>query len=256
MGIEEIIKKAINDHKYQIQYYQWAFISGVSTLVYSEFISRIREKDNPKRMYLVPTIRSVYDLLDPHNQFMTKFSDEILHLILTNEMFIKYSKNKELELFSDENIELLKVIIDIYIIPNIFKMVPLTIRKKFNLDDENNQLIIESNEIDLFDRKPISDLQIKYLADEIVLHLLMLLPNIEKNTTEVNSNNFHLKENEILTFGSQTAITPIHMNYNVLKNQSVIDLFSFVTNSKFVWMGDYYSIMSGDKLKKTITVLG
>ena len=58
MTIHKIVEDAMIEHKDKIEMYQWAIISGVAILVYSEYISKIHKKSIPGKIYMtVPTIR-------------------------------------------------------------------------------------------------------------------------------------------------------------------------------------------------------
>ena len=60
----------------------------------------------------------------------------------------------------------------------------------------------------------------------------MLIPNIEKDYVYPEKNNdMFLKDNEILSIGSESAIAPIHINKMIIENKSVIDLLKFVSNT-------------------------
>ena len=257
MAIHKIVEDAMIEHKDKIEMYQWAIISGVAILVYSEYISKIRKKSIPGKIYMtVPTIRSVQELLDPNGQFMKMMSKDLINEMKSNDLLFPYLDYPEFVLFKDNNIELLKFLLDIYIIPNIFKTIPATISKKFNIGNINNQLITESNDIDLFDRKDISEDQFKFVVNEIILQLLMLIPNIEKDYVYPEKNNdMFLKDNEILSIGSESAIAPIHINKMIIENKSVIDLLKFVSNTS-IKDADYgYKIQTSIYNQTSITTI-
>jgi hypothetical protein len=176
MQIHQIMKDAITQHKKKIELTQWAIISGVSSLVYSEYIRRIKQKNTPVRTILVPDIKNVKWFLDPDNGgFVKMLSDHMIDRMVKNEMFMKYSNAPELVLFTEDKLEIMKTIFDMYIIPNVVKSIPETISLKFGLNNPNQQLIRQDRDIDLFDGRFISTEQFDFIIDQTVLQLLLLL---------------------------------------------------------------------------------
>lgn len=237
MQIHQTIKEVIKNHKNKIELIQWAITSGVSSLIYSEYLMNIKRKTLPSNILLVPSIRSVNELLDPENQFMQLLSDKLIDRIVENETFKKYSNAPELVLFNNENIEIMKTIFDLYIINNISRRLPETISKKFGLDKTDDQLrfAIQSNELDLFNRQPITSRQLDFIVEETVLHLLTLIPTMKKSIELPESNfNIHMTDNEIITIGNDKAICPILLNKEILNNEEVIKMILFVTNTTVI----------------------
>lgn len=232
MHIQELIKEALTDHKQKIELTQWAIISAVSSLVYSEYIKNITQKQVPVSMVLVPSIKTVNELLEENGSFMKMISDNLIGEMINHPLFREYSSAPELVMFRINNIEIMKTILDLYIIPNISKRIPETIALKFQLNDENQQLFRENREADLFKRQPISDDQFRYVVEETVLQLLCLLPTMKKNIELPESNlDILMTDKDILTINHDNAICPIHFSKNVIENKSVIDLLKFVTST-------------------------
>lgn len=232
MNIHEIIKDAIKNHKQKIELTQWAIMSSISSLVYSEYLRGIVQKQVPVRIIMVPSIKYVHELLNPDNQFMQLLSEKLIDGISKNNTFMKYADAPELIMFQEDNIEIMKTIFDLYIIPNISRRIPETISKKFGLDDEKQQTFQENREADLFDRKPLNDDQLNYIIEETVLHLLTLLPTIRKDI-EIPENNMSIQvgEDEIISIDHENAICAILLNDNIISNEAVIGLIKFVTST-------------------------
>ena len=231
MQIDRVIKETIKNHKDGIELIQWAIISAVASLVYSEYIKNIRQKRTPVRMFQVPSIKSVNELLKRENQFMKLLSENLIEDLVKHDLLSEYIDAPELALFNRNDVEKLKIILDLYIIPNIRTQISRTIESKFSLNDPNQQVVRESREIDLFNRMPITDAQFGYIVDETVLQLLLLLPSMKKDVELPEQNiNIRINNGMILTVGSGTAICPIHFDNRVLDNNEVMSLLSFVTN--------------------------
>lgn len=232
MQIDRIVKETIKQYKSEIELFQWAVISAVASLVYSEYIRNIKQKHVPVKMFQVPSIKFVNELLDKDGYFMQLLSERLIDGLKEHELLSLYIDAPELILFTGNNIEKLKMIIDIYIIPNISGCISKTIAAKFSLNDPNQQLIRESNEIDLFKRNQISDSQFKFIVDETALQLLMLLPSVNKDTVDQDQNiNIQMASNSILTICNDNAICPIYFDSRILDNMEIMDLLSFVTNT-------------------------
>ena len=230
MQIHQIIKNAITQHKKKVELTQWAIISGVSSLVYSEYIRRIKQKSSPVRAILVPEIRAVQELLSSEGHFMKILSEELIDRMAKHELIQEYIDAPELVLFKDDQTEIMKTLFDLYIIPNIVRRVPETISKKFGLDDPKQQLIRQDRTIDLFERRPIYEEQLQFVVDQTVLQLLLLMPSMKKSI-EIPEDNakIWMTKKEILTIGNENAICPIHFDERIINNQSVVQLLSFVT---------------------------
>jgi hypothetical protein len=232
MEIHRLIKEVMTNHKAQIQLIQWAVTSGISSFVYSEYLRRLKQKITPIRLIMIPQIKTVDEFLKPENQFMSWLSDKLIDQIVRRDLFKQYSHAPDLSLFGNDNIEILKTILDFYIIPNAYREIPTIIRRKFDLENPQQQVFRESRELDLFERKKISDYQFSFVVDEIILQLLLLIPTMKKNV-ELSENNeeLYMNEDEILTIGSEKAICGIHFNTDIIENESVIDLLKFVTST-------------------------
>lgn len=233
MKMHELMKEAMNTHKAKIEIFQWAVMAGVSSLIYSEYIKNIKQKQVPTRLILVPKIQYVCELLKTDSHFRNLLSESLIDKMIEDDLMKKYIDIPELVLFKDENIEILKTILDLYILPNVEKNIPNTISRKFGLNNPDNQLIKESNEIDLFKRIPITDKQFEYIVHEIVLQFLILLPSIKKHDEFPEDNTcIYLCEDEIITINHENALCPIHIDKEIISNKEVMNLLSFVTNTR------------------------
>ena len=118
--------------------------------------------------------------------------------------------------------------------------------------------MIESNDIDLFDRNPISELQMDYIYEEIVLYLLMNISDIKKDKVSIDDS-FILKNDEILEFPSsknQSMIFSLYLNRNILDNKSIMNLISFVMNITVEYLSlDKAKIIGGLNMIKQIVEL-
>ena len=239
MEIHKLVKTALTEHKQKIELTQWAIISGISSLFYSEYIRRFRHKEVPVRMVLVPSIKNLSEFFKPESVFIETLSNNLIDVITNHPLIKQYSDAPELVMFKEDNIEIMKTIYDLYISPTITRRIPETISMKFGLNNPNQQMFKETWEIDLFDgRHQITHGHYKYIVEQIVLQLLMLLPTMKKEIEIPEDHiNMHMCNNEILTISNDNAICPIHFTNNIINNESVIDLLSFVTNTNIHYIG-------------------
>lgn len=243
MQIHQMVKEFISKNKNKIELTQWTIINAIASLVYSEYIQRFKQKQSPVKKIMIPSIKYVIELLKHDGQFMKMLSYDLIESIRKDPLFCKFNNAPELVIFNDENVEILKTIFDLYMIPNIEKRIPETIMIKFGIGDDKQQIFIEDNTIDLFERKPINENQFKFIVEEAVLQLLFSLPTMEKNVIfPENNRNIEITNNEILVINNENAVCPIHFNYSIFNNTEVIDLLCFVTSTSFKVTNDGYSI--------------
>lgn len=235
MKIQELLKTVLIEHKHKIEIIQWAIISSVSSLVYSEYIIRIKQKQVPTRAILVPQIKVVESFLGDNSEFISRLSNELIDGMSNHEMLKKYLNAPELILFEPDNIEILKTVFDVYMIPNIVRRIPETISIKFGLNDPSQQLIREERTIDIFPSSIYTmDNMVKYVIDQAVLQLLVLLPTMKKDVELPDTNtSVYLSDKEIFTINHEKAICPIHFSNDIYTNENILNILSFVTDTQF-----------------------
>lgn len=234
MSISNQVKEMLKTNKAQIELLQLAMTSSIAGLIYSEYIKNFKQVLRPVHKIFIPELRQVQELVNTENEFMTYLSDNIIERIIENELFKEFSTIEDLNLFRFDNVEILKTIVDLYVMQNISRSIPNVIARKFGIGDENNQLFIESNEIDLFQRKPLNENHFKYIVDQTVLHMLTIIPKVEKNVITVENNIGICIENDnktILTIGNDNAISLIHFNRQIFENPEIMNILLFVTST-------------------------
>ena len=242
MSIHELIKNTMTEHKNKIELFQWAVISSVTSLVYSEYLANMKQKQIPVKRIMIAPIKYVSELLNRDGDFMKLLSEELIDGMISNPLFQKYKNAPEFEIFNETNIEVIKTIFDLYIIPNIERRIPESIYIKFNLGDESQQLFTEDNTIDLFDRKLLTDGQFQYIIEETVLQLLFTIPTMKKNVEPIENNQrIWITNDEVMVIDHNNALTPIHINKTIIDNKDVMTLLKFITSTTIEKMeyGDY-----------------
>lgn len=232
MSIHEIMKNTLTQHKNKIQLIQWSMISGISSLLYPGYLLAMKSKLKPKKLILVPKISTVLSLLDPDGHLMQTLSNTYIDRIKDHPLIRQFKDAPELVLFNDENIEIMKTIYDLYITPNITRRIPETIAKKFALDDPSQNTFIEDKSIDYFGGRDLNDDEIKFIIDETVLQLLILMPSIKKHIEyPEQKKQMFMTDDELLIITNSNGICPIIFSNDIYKNKCIMDTLSFVTNT-------------------------
>lgn len=234
MQIQKMMKDMMTDHKQKIEIFQWAVMNGVSSLIYSEFIRRMKQKQVPTQYVMVPKISEVSSILKPDGPFMQKLSDELIDQMIDSELFarIKYTEVPELEIFTEDKLEILKTIFDLYIAQNVYRRIPEVIAKKFQIGSpEARSSIVESSEVSMFDGMEISRYFYNYIVESICSQLVILLPTINKSIrTPEDVKKIQLSKHDILIIEHKNAICPVMFTSEIFDNAGAMDLLSFVTN--------------------------
>jgi hypothetical protein len=234
MSISNQVKEMLRSHKAEIELLQLAMTSSLAGLLYSEFIRNFKQVLRPVHKIFIPELKQVRDLVNPDSEFMINISDNIVDSIINNELFKEFSSIDDLSLFKPDNIEILKTVVDLYIIPNMARSIPAVIASKFSIGNDDNQFFIESNEIDLFRRESLGSNHFKYIVDETILNILSIIPKIEREIVYPDNNmdiTLDKDDKTILTIGNDNAITLLHFNKQIFDNLEIMNLLSFVTST-------------------------
>jgi hypothetical protein len=223
-------KSLIGLYKKDVELFQCSIISAVSTLIYSEYIRNIRDKTKPVRLILVPEIHAIEEILNEESQLMKSICSNLINHIINHRLY-SYIDKSELIIFKHPDV--LHTILEKYIAPTISQVISNTIRIKFGIGDSDQQLIFESNEIDLFNRTVITERLLEYVFDETVLYLIVDEPSIPKYITPIYNGTLTFID-EIIKINHRNAITPIYINIDIINNESVKELLSFVTSTEFI----------------------
>ena len=254
----QLTKDQLLENSGEIELIQSAIISGVSSLFYSEYISRIVKKAVPVGRIHVPEISTLKEYLNIGSEFMSCLSKSLLNMMLENNLLQRYIDARELILFKGDIVSL-KTILSRYILPNLSKTIPSVISNKFQLNNPKQQLIIENRGIDIFDRQPINEYQYDFIVNESVLHLLLSLPSITKVHYEwdISGIPILLSNDNILTIDHDNAICPIHINPSIFNNPKVFPLISFVTSTQIdsQFADGHYEVISNPNNRLSDTVL-
>lgn len=232
MELHKRVREAIQTHKKRIELIQWAVMAGVASLIYSEYLANIRQKQHPVHLVMVPSIRNVQELLLTDGPMMTMLSDRFIDDLVAHPLFQQYSSAPELEMFLPENIEIMKTIFDLYILENVNRRVPESIARKFDLFNSEQQTFIEDRSLDLFERKPFNEEQLAFIVEETLLQLLVLMPTMKKEVEfPENNQKIWMCDSEVLTIGNEHDIAIIHFDKEIIRMPEIMKLLSFVSNT-------------------------
>jgi hypothetical protein len=236
MSISNRIKEILKENKAQVELFQLSIISSLAGLIFSEFIKNFKQVYKPVHKVFIPELQQVRMLLDPDGEFMVYLSNNLIDDIVKNELFREFSNIDDFALFNNEDIEILKAITDLYILPNVSRVITSTIANKFGIGNPEVQLFVESNEIDIFQRQSIylNKSYTKYIVDQTILHMLNITPKIKKIVTMIENNSDIIIPDDshaFLTIGNENAISLIHFNKQVINNSGIMELLKFVTST-------------------------
>ena len=236
MSIHEQIKEIIREHGDEIGIIQVAVTSSIASMIYSEYLRNFKQVMKPTMKVMVPKVSIVQEMLVPGSGFACTLSDTLIDTMVSNPLMIEYSTLPELALFRPDKVEILKTIFELSILPNIARVIPAMIVHKFNLDKPDNQLYCQSPDLDIFDRVFPNDKHTQYTADQAVLQLLLIAPNVPKNVLPCESNiDIKLQADvfNVVSVANDNAISVVHFNSQILENYPMRKLLSFVTNTEF-----------------------
>jgi hypothetical protein len=251
MELEEKITQAITEHKQKIELIQWAAMSSVASLVYSEYIRCIKNKYTPVFKVHLPAIKTVSDILSTNGSFMSSLSKNFVQQVIDHPLIRKYSIAPELVLLSENNCETMNVIFNKYMIPNISRRIPETISKKFDIDNPESTVMVEDSYIEMFKGIDISDqLILDFVVEEFVLQLLCTMPTMKKSLEFPESNaEIYTDNDQIVSIGNENAICPIQLNSNVIQNEYINRLLTFATATEITSCNDpsVYKVRNDEK---------
>lgn len=216
------IKEILDEHKEEYQMLSFAIVNSVATLIYTEFIRRMKRKTQPVPCVHIPRIAAVQEICSMNNPLMKRLSNELFSTMKINPRISVFPST----LINVMNNESCSIILNGYILPIICNRLPDIIRKKFQLDTDQ-QIFREDISIDMFERNFGTDQQVKYVADEAVLQCAMILvPPTEAEHRLV------VDDNILISIDNHNAIAPIIIDQSIIGNQSIFETICFVTNIK------------------------
>lgn len=262
MGIHDTIKAAINDNKSEIEKLQWSLSSAVASIVYSRYLASFKNKMTPRRMILVPQIKQVTKLLSMNGGWANGISSDIIDTIKRQGMLELFSHAPEIQWLMNMDEDILNTLIEFYIMPNVGRVVPECISRKFQLGDTGNQMFFEDSTIDMYPTTILQPTQLEYIAMETMINFVLLSKSIDKSVAVPDQNRFFtadMKDFVIVCINHQNAICPIYINGTIasasagVPNEILRDIL-FVTNTQMTIHEDsnYYTMTSSPENDITI----
>lgn len=224
---------ANTDNRKFVETFQWSVIDSISSLLYSEYIGNIVEKKIPITRYMVPTIKSVIDILKPDSDFIRSVSNKLICGMSGNRWMTVsgFCNTGEYDKLKDEKDRtILQAILDSYIFTNVGRVIPNVIMKKFSIGIEsNNGLMVEDYGIDLF-KKGMLDDYYEYIIEEASMSLVTIIMNTD-STCVTGVDKIELTSDSILSINNGNAICRTLFSKDVATNPVVMDILkATVTN--------------------------
>lgn len=242
---KEEMNKYLSEHKDPIGIFQMSLISSVATLIYSEYISRMKQKQLPTRKILVPNMKEVRDYTDLVTPFMEKLADTIISTLKEEPLFDKIKDSYKI---LDE--DMFDSVLRLYILPNVSRVIPNTISKKFGLEDDSIQMIKVDRDIRIFypDKILIDDM-IKVVSNQLIGNLILANNGIRLKIHPVESNissTFKFDKNSIIGITNSNSISPLIYTKGTFDlNPYFVKLFNFVSSSKFEFNNNEVNMSTG-----------
>jgi hypothetical protein len=259
MKVYKHLKEVINTNKKKVELLQTSVISAIATLVYSQYVSRFRQRYTPTHKIFVPDVSLVQRFLDPEGEFGSMLSANLIDKIHNDPDMAAFSILPEFALLRKENLDITKVIFDLQILPNAARHIPAIMAKKFQFDTGEQKLLVQSNDIDLFTGEELIGEYFSYILHETVLWLIYNSHNLEIETVATETNmDIKLARNKgdmnvghsfFTIHQPQVSISPIHFNDHVIGNPSISKLLGFVTSTAFTRYdadGESFNIVNTD----------
>ena len=238
MGFSDNIKNVLKNNKKEIETFQLALTSAIGTIIFSECVSNFNQRMSPTRKIFIPELTSVEKILNPENEIMMDIADNLISDICELIDGMKLSNNPQFNIFFVNDHEVLKTILDIYILPNLYKSLIKVIVAKLSLDDPDNRLFIQDPEIKIFKDMNIGNFR-EVIVMETFLHLInnaeglnktvVLLENVDDYAMLIDNTS------EFISINNQNMISPIHLNVSLLSESYAewfIKLTNFVTSTQ------------------------
>lgn len=213
MKIQEEIKNIMKTDREDLTIIHEALVNAITSYVYSTFIFRMKTKPP---VVLVPETREIITFLKAGSPFGEWISENLIDKAMEHSLFCTYNHGAQFKLFQEEYVDKLKVIMDLYMLPSIHIQLEDTIRRKFQLDVQEQQTIREDYENPLFPGGKFGKPETRFIVNQFVLQLLLLMNTIsvDEEIPETNQR-IHMTQHEILTIDSDKALCPIHFNADV-----------------------------------------
>lgn len=235
---------SIDSNRRFVETFQWTVIDTIASLVYPEYIRHITEKNMPTSRYLVPTIKSVAEIVKPESNIMTFVSSKLINGMRDNQwMTISgFCNMDEYQRFEDEkHRNMLQSVLDNYILPNVSRVIPTVIMKKFSIGIEsNNGLMVEDYGIDIFENG-IIDSYYDYIIEEASLSLTTMIMDIDQSCV-TGVDKIELPSNAILSISNSNALCRTLFSKNIADDPSIMDLLS-ATVTKLISSSDDSFVM-------------
>lgn len=244
-SVYQQVRDTMRDRSEDLERIKLSIMSSIGTLIYSEFLRNFKQSTSSVGVTVeVPRIEEIRNILKPDGEFATllteKLIDDVAHK-LTTMLAHDYDKLPGALMFREENRDILKTIFTLHMMPEICRQIPALITQKFSLG--RNKVYVESysGKPLMFDGNFKAESYLDFLSLESYLQFLLLLPGVRKEVTPYlnNHNNQDIlfpagdDPTLILSVSNQNAISIVHFHRDVIADNNVFPLLSFVTSTTF-----------------------
>ena len=222
------IQEILNKHHHEYEILQWSLMNSIGTLIYSEFLSKMKKVEKPVLHFNIPSIKAIQEVLNHEGVLMETIAKNLVKMIRQDKLFYAID---DLGIFYPECEQDTNKVLLLYMLPNVERRIPESISLKFGLETEQ-QTFREDRTIDLFNRQFDQQWMADYIIHETVLQLITFQAPSNVIITVANTSCVGMGDKEIISISNQNALAPILIDKSMLSSES-INLIGFVTNTSF-----------------------
>lgn len=234
IGIEELI------HKYSDDFlnFEYSVVNGVASLMYCEFIRKMRNVEIPVHHIDTPKIHDLRNLCSQNSELMKLLQDNIISAIKNDRTYNVYKDTTGNEwgiIEHDELSDYLEHWIDKIIIPNMGRVASVIDQRFYG--HSPNQTFRENREIEMFDKDTPLMSHVTYIANQAVCNYLCEKENVLSVDHELNLNTdnaFEVTDNDIIMVIDEMGVCPVYISLSTILNVPAWNRVSFVTGIQSV----------------------
>ena len=225
--LTEIIQKYRDD----FMDLRFSLVSGVASLIYCDFISRMYSVEQPVMHINTPTLHNVSILCYPNSPLIHMIQSVFINRINTDVTYQTYKNTiGGIDIFESKKLSGIRNRwMDRIIIPEM-GMIPTAIEARFY--NRKNQLFREDRELELFDGHGPTSAQISFIINQVVCNFICARCDTINEEHQIRPEigvGCSISPERIITIIDDMGICPINISMETLSNEECLPLIEFVT---------------------------
>lgn len=228
IGIEELINKYSDD----FLNFEYSVVNGAASLIYCEFIRKMRNVTTPVPHIDTPKIYDVMRLCNIDSELMELIKNNIVDAIKDDQTYNEYKSStvNKLDIIELDSLsEYRDHWINKMIIPQMGQISSIIDQKFYG---HPNQTFRENREIELFNRANPTLSQVAYIANQAVCNYICSKENVldesHKLTLDIHDT-MEITPKDIIMLIDEMGICPIYISLPTLINDQCWPIIQFVT---------------------------